>query len=304
MSFHHVVAYDGTERGDEAIALAGRLADALGAELVAIHVITAAPVRDAISGPVLEHLEQEAAPILAKARERRPGLRTQVIYSRSAAEGLHQVATDRDVGLLTIGSTHRGRVGRVLAGTTGQRLLSGAPCPVALAPRGHAGVDGGFREVIVGYDGGQEARLALAFATELATRAGAAVRVVTVGELGPAAAPPTISSHAFERDIPAREQAERMLAGALAQVPPDVPSAGDVHFGNAADILAHVGNPPTDLLVIGSRGYGPGRSVLVGSVGHALAVGASCPVVVVPRGAPATDAAAETAPEVAEHQGT
>jgi nucleotide-binding universal stress UspA family protein len=257
----------------------------------------------AISGPILARLEQEAAAVLAKARERLPDIRTQVVYSRSAAEGLQQVATDRDVGLLTIGSTHRGRVGRVLAGTTGQRLLSGAPCPVALAPRGYADSDGGFHEVIVGYDGGQEARLALGFATELAARAGAAVRVVIAGELGPSPAPPTISSHAFERDIPAREQAERILEGALAQVPEDIPSAGDVHFGDAADILAHAGNPPTDLLVIGSRGYGPVRSVLVGSVGHALAAGAACPVVVVPRGAPATDTAARTVPEVAEHQG-
>ncbi len=39
-----------------------------------------------------------------------------------------------------------------------------------------------------------------------------------------------------------------------------------------------------DLLVIGSRRYGPARSVLVGSVGHHLAHSATCPVLIVPRG--------------------
>ena len=39
-----------------------------------------------------------------------------------------------------------------------------------------------------------------------------------------------------------------------------------------------------DLLVCGSRAYGPARHVLLGSVTHAVIRDASCPVVVVPRG--------------------
>jgi Universal stress protein family len=39
-----------------------------------------------------------------------------------------------------------------------------------------------------------------------------------------------------------------------------------------------------DLLVLGPRGYGPVRSVLLGSVSRALGRPAACPVVVVPRG--------------------
>ena len=46
-----------------------------------------------------------------------------------------------------------------------------------------------------------------------------------------------------------------------------------------------------DLAIVGSRGYGPLRSVLLGSVSAQLVRRASCPVMVVPRGA-AADAVA------------
>ena len=38
-----------------------------------------------------------------------------------------------------------------------------------------------------------------------------------------------------------------------------------------------------DLLVLGSRGYGPLRSVILGSVSAAAVEGAACPIVVTPR---------------------
>jgi nucleotide-binding universal stress UspA family protein len=40
-----------------------------------------------------------------------------------------------------------------------------------------------------------------------------------------------------------------------------------------------------DLLVIGSRGYGPLRAVLLGAVSGRVIRDAACPVIVVPRGA-------------------
>jgi nucleotide-binding universal stress UspA family protein len=39
-----------------------------------------------------------------------------------------------------------------------------------------------------------------------------------------------------------------------------------------------------DLMVVGSRGYGPRAAVLLGSVTHTLLRKAACPVVVLPRG--------------------
>jgi hypothetical protein len=39
-----------------------------------------------------------------------------------------------------------------------------------------------------------------------------------------------------------------------------------------------------DLLVCGSRGYGPLRAVLLGSVSRVVTSAAACPVIVLPRG--------------------
>jgi hypothetical protein len=42
---------------------------------------------------------------------------------------------------------------------------------------------------------------------------------------------------------------------------------------------------PRALLLLGSRGYGPLRAVLLGGVSHVVVREAACPVIVLPRGA-------------------
>ena len=54
--------------------------------------------------------------------------------------------------------------------------------------------------------------------------------------------------------------------------------------GDPADGLAEVATSPGTLLVVGSRGYGPLRRVLLGSVSTQLVRSAACPLVVTPRG--------------------
>jgi propanol-preferring alcohol dehydrogenase len=52
----------------------------------------------------------------------------------SPAKATQALAAHEDASLIVIGSSHRGVVGRVLAGATAERLLRGAPCPVAWLP--------------------------------------------------------------------------------------------------------------------------------------------------------------------------
>ena len=68
-----------------------------------------------------------------------------------------------------VGSSHRGKLGRVLPGSVGESLLRGAPCAVAVAPRGYAGAEHPAIGLIgVAYDGSEEAKLALGEAERLA----------------------------------------------------------------------------------------------------------------------------------------
>jgi nucleotide-binding universal stress UspA family protein len=265
----HIAGHDGTERGDDAVTLAGRLAALYDAEVVAVAVISMPPTRDLYSGPVLERLESEAGVALARAavllgRERAGAART--VFASSPAAGLQQVCTAEGAGLVTVGSSHRGPLGRVLAGSTAERLLTGSPAPVALAPRGYAAMPDEVTTVIAGYDGSEESQTALDVAVDVARRARVHLRIISV---------------AVSRTV--REHAEHMAAEAAERVPHDVVRHAEVAEGEPGDVLAAAGQA-SDVLVVGSRRFGPRRSVLVGSVGHHLAHAASCPVLVVPRG--------------------
>jgi nucleotide-binding universal stress UspA family protein len=66
-----------------------------------------------------------------------------------------------------------------------------------------------------------------------------------------------------------------------------------------ADVLIRV-SENLDLLICGSRGYGPLRAVLLGGVSRRLTAEARCPVIVLPRGVKASlDALMEASPRAA-----
>jgi hypothetical protein len=80
------------------------------------------------------------------------------------------------------------------------------------------------------------------------------------------------------------ESARQSLQAALERVPARVATSSAIAAGHPADVLSEISRE-IDLLVCGSRGYGPIRSVLLGGVTHRLTREAHCPVVVVPRSA-------------------
>lgn len=185
-----------------------------------------------------------------------------------------------------IGSSHRSNIGRTLVGGTGERLLSGAPAPVAVAPAGYATGGGrGIQVVGCGFDGSPESRRALAWAAQLARVASARLRVLSVYE-------PTLPASlavggglaaASINDVLRREREEE-LAQAEAALDPEIDASAKLLVRDARDLLARQSGE-LDLLVVGSRGYGPLRAVLLGSVSSALVRSAQSPLVVVPRAA-------------------
>jgi nucleotide-binding universal stress UspA family protein len=177
--------------------------------------------------------------------------------------------------------TVAGRVG-CLSGSTAAHLLQSAPCPVVLAPDGYTEAE--FKTIAVAFADTPEGHAALAAAHALATRAQARLRVITVLH-------PThwlgASVHE-ERGILLqghhRGEAEAALEHAIRALAAGVEIESEAHVGDAADVLLRV-SESVDLLVCGSRGYGPSQGLLHGSVSRRLIDGAHCPALVLPRAA-------------------
>ena len=207
----------------------------------------------------------------------------------SAARALHEAAEAEDAGLLVVGSTRQGAIGRVLPGSTAERLMHGAPCPIAIVPSGWE-VGGGLHTIGVAYVDTEEGREALRGAHALAQRAGATLRVLAAVKAGLAMYGETEAPMAGQRgkefdevEGELRVRAEEALRRATDALDGDVPVETDAFVEDPADVLIRV-SEHLDVLVCGSRGYGPLRAVLLGGVSRRLTAEALCPVIVLPRG--------------------
>lgn len=218
-----------------------------------------------------------------------------------------QVLVDSAVGaeLLVVGSRGRGTVRSALLGSVALHCVTHAPCPT-LVVRGAGAVPlpraAEESTVVVGVDGSAESLAACRLAIEEAARRGSDVEVV-------AAYSPTdywtdLYSFIGPSTAEVREQA-RERAGALvgtvrakavipagARAPQILVQPVD---GAAPDVLVERSRT-AGLVVVGSRGHGSVRGLLLGSVALHVAMHAACPVLVVRPAAPASaDEDAETA---------
>lgn len=246
--------------------LAGALVDATGAALALVHAypyqpltVVPAPPEWAVRmcGEATDRLQRLAAAV----RHDVP-VTVHVKPNPSPVRALHEAAEEIGASLIVAGSSHRGPVGRVLPGGVGERLLHAAPCSVAIAPRGYERPPGGLRRIGVAFNDGPDGPAALAVAARLAGRAGASVTTYTVAGAEP-----------FDVD--------RVLERVRRALPAE--SLEDAVFlrGDAAAELAAV-SAGLNVLICGSRGYGPVRSVVFGGVSSELAHRAQCPLLVVP----------------------
>jgi nucleotide-binding universal stress UspA family protein len=224
------------------------------------------------------------------------------LRSTSAPRALHEAAEAEGAGLLVVGSTGRGPIGRVLPGSTAERLMHGAPCPIAVVPRGWQ-PRGKLDPIGVAYAETVEGLEALREAHALAREADARLRVLTVVRPGAGAAARTETYKAGQagtdvEDVQGAQEleAKRAVRAALGGLGGgEVAVQIDVFVDDPADTLIRV-SEHLDLLICGSRGYGPLSAVLLGGVTRRVVAAASCPVIVLPRGVKAQLEALSAAP--------
>ncbi len=226
--------------------------------------------------------------------EQAPGPRvpvtTTVVPSAAfPARAIHDLAEREEASLVVLGSSRRGHVGRVLPGAVTDRLLHGAPCPVAVAPTGFSFEDAGDGPRLIGvaFTDTPDGHTALARGCTLAAQARGLVRVLTVSEPLDPLITGALNAVTLEYVRSARDDtAATVLRRGLDRVSVGRSAGGEILTGHPADALA-AASEDLDLLVCRSRGYGPVRTLLLGGTSHALVRKAACPVLVVPPGSPA-----------------
>jgi nucleotide-binding universal stress UspA family protein len=190
-----------------------------------------------------------------------------------------------DADLLVVGSRGRGAVRSALLGSVALHCATHARCPVVVVHTGDLGSPQQSR-IVVGIDGSDRSRAALVAAVEEAGRRGADVVAVAGFDIADywadlyTLALPSVDE--IRADV--LRGAEDMVADVLRTTKqPGVPVPHvrlELMRGAAADLLVQVAGE-ADLLVVGSRGRGAMRGLLLGSVALHCVMHAPCPVMVV-----------------------
>ena len=192
----------------------------------------------------------------------------------SAGQGLHELCEIERADLLALGSSERGLLRRVMIGDDTRAALNGAPCAIAIAPAGYRHEPSAMREIGVGYDGSHESVRALELARDLAGESGARLSAFEAITRPPHELKDGSASVLDAVDQLVAEARERIAA--LGGV------EAHAAYGHPAEELT-VYSASLDLLVVGSRGYGPVGRLIHGSTSQELARTVRCPLLVLPR---------------------
>ena len=292
-----LVGIDGGGQQPDALGLGAALARAGDGALIVANVYPWSRWSERLGNAYELTVREDAQSILQSAREQLPDVEFDArhIPDMSAPRALHHLAEEERTDVLVIGSGHRGPVTRAVLGTTGDRVVHGSPCPVAVAPRGYTPPDEGLRHIAVAYDGSDESRAALAWAQDLAARAHGDLTVLSVVEPVLAGALPVGAGYGYADVIESITKSCRAdLDEAVASIPDELSPSGRLLDGPVAKTLGEAGED-VDVIVAGSRGYGPVGRLLLGSVTRQLMRVAPCPVIMLPRTVVASGPAAEGA---------
>jgi len=279
-----IVGIDGKPGGRDALALARHLSgpDA-SLSLAYVYQGDAVPARG--SSGAFEVTERDRGHALLETARREAGIEAGLLTGAapSVGRGLHELVEREHADLLVVGSSSRGLIGRVAQGDDARAALNGAECAVAVAPAGYAERHVAWREIGVGYDGSPQSAHALEVAKELAEKHGAKVSAFEAVSL------PSYTfaggAEAIAAALSSYVESARQRIAALGVEP-------HAAYGVPAEELALYG-ASLDLIVVGSRGYGPIGRVFHGSTSNHLARVARCALLVLPRadiadGTPAT----------------
>jgi nucleotide-binding universal stress UspA family protein len=221
-----------------------------------------------------------------RARKTDPGLVVEsALVIDTAAAAL--VAASRSAALVVVGNRGHGDLVSTLLGSVAFGVTAHSQCPVAVVRGGSTRVPGPAAPVVVGVDGSPASDAAVDEACELADRSGAHLQVLAAYQVpvtGWVGTAPWLDVYPEEELADAAEgTAKAVLARARERVRRNHPTL-EVEFTavreRPADALAERSRT-AGVVVVGSRGRGGFRSLVLGSVSRGLVHLAESPVLVV-----------------------
>jgi nucleotide-binding universal stress UspA family protein len=282
-----VVGVDGSEAANVALRWAAAEAGRRGAALDVVHAwMTPYPLAaydmsldpaelDAAARTMLDTVVDD---VLTTMDSPPSDVRRLVLQDEGAA-ALSVVA--EGAGLLVVGSRGRGGFSDLLVGSVSLKAAQTAPCPVVVVP---AHWDGSVQgRIVVGVDGSAPSYGALHWAVEEAALRGARLDVVHAYDYPQMVTPfgPMMAIDWETIDKASQDLLDEMIAGALDSASPRPPAVEPISINGSASHSLLETAEGADLLVVGSRGRGTLRGLLLGSVSQQCVHHARCPVVVV-----------------------
>lgn len=281
-----VVGIDGSETSRLALAVAAGEAVSAARPLSIVYAYTSpmmylAP--DVIPDPALENeLVADAETLLREAAEQvtagHPSLSvTTELLRNPPAPAL--LAEAEHASLVVLGSRGLGGFKGLIVGSVTVQVAAHAQCPVLVVPPESAPITG---PVITGVDGSDPSTRALGRAFDRAGQLGAQLIAVHAWR-DPASASPLSPITAMSSIEGVERAAAHVLSESLAELEREHPAAQvepRLVRAHAADALLGEARPGA-VIVVGSRGRGGFRGLLLGSVSQSILHNATCPVEIV-----------------------
>lgn len=269
-----VVGVDGSPDSGVALDWAADEAHRRGVALTAVHGLwmpmAAVPFGDAAVLPPSDELRTYATQVLDQARKRVedawPDLPVDTaLMLRQPAEALLHAGCE--AALTVVGTRGLSAIGATVLGSVSGRVAAHSTAPVVVVPPHRGDGDG---TIVVGVDGSAHGDAALRFALAEADLRSARVVAVTAVHAHPIPRP----IHDPDGLVAAAVERARTATGSRAEV------GIRAEAGNPAEVIAEAGKDAT-LIVVGSRGRGEMRGLLLGSTSHGVLHHATRPVAVV-----------------------
>ena len=289
-----VVGYTPSKGGRGSLDLALQLAHALDEDLTVVTVVPrqwATPSMARVDAEFGDYARQVGEESERQARDYLSettvtiDVAYRVVPGRSIANALIGAVEEAGASVLVLGSSSDGQVGRVVVGSTADKLLHASPVPLAISPREFRSTAAdGVTKVTAAFSDSESSVRVVGRISALAERFGVPLRVASFGVRGATMYPPVTGITAEDSVLSswseqARAAQERLVRDGV------VPGSAELVIATGSswgDTMASIPWEPGEVLALGSSSMGPVARVFLGSRATKLIRHAPVPVIVLP----------------------